>query len=353
MIEKKHPSSLHELFNNLIEGILILNNDGIVEYSNSNSHRVFACPPKDLIGKHIDSTFKQLSLVIEDKHALVFSLTDYIKKGKELINASVIYETTCETSGSLVISFFPLNMGGESKGNWILSFVDDSEVVRAKIHQTKFVKIIGHELKHPLSSLKAYLYMIKKKLSGVSEKTNEYVTKAEEQIDVLTAMLNDLTDITKISLQQFDVQPQLQLIQPVITQVLADFYTRYPEHEIEFVIDDPKLKMSIDLIRFQQVLSNILSNAVRYSDPHSTITVAVGKSEGGVKVTITDKGEGISSEDIDHVLDSYYRTRQGYQHKGLGLGLPIAKEIVRRHGGEITINSKRGKGTTVELNFPS
>jgi signal transduction histidine kinase len=346
------PSTLRKLFDQLAEGILVIDSRCRILYSNPRSWQVIGCGQEALDHKNIGSIFKQLELLVDDKQLLHFTIEKYVQQSKQITDAKVVYETTHSTSGSFALSLFPLNFENQQDTLWIVSLLDISELVKAKLHQTRFVRVIGHELKHPLSSLKAYLYMIRKKMSNVSEKTQEYLEKAETQIDLLTAMLNDLTDLSKISLQQFDVDPTKQLIEPIINQILADFYHLYEDRVIKLKMDE-QVKAKVDSIRFRQVLVNIVTNAIRHSDTTSPITIKVVNKDGFVVITVSDKGQGISSEDIPHVFDPYYRTKEGYQHKGLGLGLYIAREIMKRHGGDISIQSTRGKGTVVTLRFPN
>jgi signal transduction histidine kinase len=332
---------------------MILNQSGKIVYHNPRSFQILRCTGHQVKGRLIDEIFEELALIDESKSQLPITIHSYLKKNTEIKNGTVFFKTMYDMSGNLAVSFFPLDSTmPKSEQLWLLSFFDITETLRDKLHRTRFVRAIGHELKHPLSSLKAYIYMIRKRLADVPPKTAEYLQQADEQIDILTAMLNDLTDVSKISLQEFEVKKEPQQLQALVHNIVTDFQVAYPDRKVTMKLGKTATKVQLDPIRFRQVLNNVLSNAVRYSDPNAPVLISVKGLVHEAVVSVQDQGEGINTEDIERIFDPYFRTKKGYQHKGLGLGLYIAREIMRRHDGDIVVKSKKGRGTTVSLHFP-
>jgi signal transduction histidine kinase len=346
-VKKEITPSLYKLFDNLIEGVMILDGEGQIVYHNPRACQILRCNDQPVRGKKIDEVFEQLALIDETKQQLTITILGYLKEGAEIKDATMTYKTIYGTSGNLALSFFIF----DDQPLWVVSFLDITEALRDKLHRTRFVRAIGHELKHPLSSLKAYIYMIRKRLVNAEPNTQRYLQQADEQIDVLTAMLNDLTDVSKISLQEFEVEAESQIIEPLLKKIVEDFQVANPQQKIVFHDLNGKTMVKLDSIRFRQVLNNILSNAVRYSDVDKSVVVSLKDQGDRLAVAVKDQGEGIDANDLERIFDPYFRTKKGYQHKGLGLGLYIVKEAMRRQGGSIEVASKKGKGTTITLFF--
>ncbi|MGN6567910.1 MAG: sensor histidine kinase [Flavipsychrobacter sp.] len=217
----------------------------------------------------------------------------------------------------------------------------------------EFIGIASHELKTPVTSMKAYAEIVKERLDQMGDvKDSELLIRLNTQIDRLTALINDLLDTTKIS------EGQLQLsVQPVeLSQLLQETLEevkRTTAHHFQINIEHLQPVMA-DHERIRQVISNLLSNAIKYSPKDTTITVAAANMENGVQVTIRDEGFGIPDEDQGKIFDRFYRVSSGNQdtYPGMGLGLYISAQIIQRHGGTIDVQSKLGKGSAFTFTLP-
>lgn len=219
--------------------------------------------------------------------------------------------------------------------------------------QQQFIHTIGHELKHPLSCMKAYLYYLKKMAGSKKEEAGEYIEKMSNQIDILTNMLHDVLDITKISSHQFTITPQEGEVNTFLEKVIEDLQLVYKNHHLILQKGD-KAQVYFDELRMQQVMMNLLSNAAKYSPNAHEIIVKVVTKKKRVHIHVIDKGIGIPAGEIRAIFRPYFRSSatQKKEFTGLGLGLYLCSEIVDKHHGSISAQSVAGAGTTITISMP-
>lgn len=216
-----------------------------------------------------------------------------------------------------------------------------------------FMAIASHELKTPVTSIKLYtqlLYLKFKKLKDL--KSAESVAKMDNQLNKLISLINDLLDVTKIeegklqfNLKTFDMN---ELIKEVVEEMQLT-----TKHKIEKVLEKANLVYA-DRERIGQVLTNFISNAIKYSPQANRVIVRVAKDRKNVIVSVTDFGMGLTASEQKKVFERFNRAGQEGPGglPGLGLGLYISREIIRRHKGKIWLESKKGKGSTFYISLP-
>lgn len=218
----------------------------------------------------------------------------------------------------------------------------------------EFISIASHELKTPLTSLKAYVQLIDKTLSPESkDAAGNYTKKAIEFTQKLERLIGDLLDVSKIeagklqfTMEEFDFD---KLVDDCIEM------TRHsaPDHIIGRE-GFSSAKVYGDKQRLEQVLLNYLSNAVKYSPRNPLIKVRVSRVEDFVQVGVSDNGIGIPQDMQNRIFERFFRVNnQSHQFQGLGIGLYISAEIIRRHNGKVWVNSEEGKGSTFYFRLPA
>jgi len=212
----------------------------------------------------------------------------------------------------------------------------------------EFMSIASHELKTPITSVKASLQIIERiaEKDGNMQEAAPFVSKAVKQVNKLTEIIHDLMDVTRIQggklelvKTEFDL---MEMISEAVEQCGAD-----DRHEVT-IEGDEVVMIHADRNRLEQVVSNLLTNAFKYSDESKPVTISVAKlRDGSVKVEVIDRGIGIPTNKIEHIFDRFYRVDNSSKYfTGIGLGLYISSEIVKRHNGEIGVNSTAGEGST-------
>ncbi len=211
----------------------------------------------------------------------------------------------------------------------------------------QFISFASHELKTPLTTIKGYVQIAE--ASGLP--TKEFFPKINKQINRLEGIISELLDISRIQAGKmnfkFEHTGLLDLLKESIDSV--DAYNR------KFICDWPKenITVFIDCPKMSQVLVNLLTNAIKYSEPGTAVTIRARVLGDDIEVSVTDKGMGIAKENLQEIFNQYYRTSPGEQKaKGMGLGLFIAKEIVEAHSGKIWAESEVGEGSTFFVMFP-
>jgi signal transduction histidine kinase len=220
-----------------------------------------------------------------------------------------------------------------------------------------FLAILSHELRTPLNAMLGYTRMLKNG-SLPDEKRDTALAVMERNGTMLAQILEDLLDVSRIvsGKMRLDVRP-VDLRQ-VINDAMATVRPAADAKGISLAarVDAAALMLNGDRDRLQQVLWNLLNNAVKFTPAGGRITVAARQRPHGIDVSVTDTGRGIASELLPHVFERFTQgdTRLGREHRGLGLGLSIARNIVEMHGGTISAESEgEGKGAVFRFTLPS
>jgi PAS domain S-box-containing protein len=225
---------------------------------------------------------------------------------------------------------------------------------KVKEERENFISIASHELKTPLTSLQAYLQIMKRIIENetvISDKLIKLSSSANQSIFKLGALVNDLLDSTKISKGQFNLN-----ISNFTISKLVENSCNHIRSEGKYTLTykgDSDLKVSADEQKLEQVLVNLVNNAVKYAPESKEIVVAVEELDDKVKIAVIDQGRGISKDKLPLLFDSYYQVKEsGANTHGLGLGLYISAEIIKKHNGEIGVESEMGKGSSFWFTIP-
>lgn len=218
----------------------------------------------------------------------------------------------------------------------------------------EFMSIASHELKTPLTTLKSSLQLLQRMVltNKELEPTKMLVDKAARQTKKLTGIINDLLDVTKIQAGKIILNKDEFDLSLLINECAEECEIENKECKVS-VQADAELMVYGDRSRIDQVLCNLITNAIKYSPNSNQVNVVAKKiANGKVKVLVIDKGIGIPKNHLDDVFDRFFRVENSSQNfAGIGLGLYISSEIIKRHNGEIGVESELGKGSTFWFSF--
>jgi two-component system CheB/CheR fusion protein len=237
--------------------------------------------------------------------------------------------------------------------------IHEQEQARLTIQQLMkkkddFLAIASHELKTPITSMKASLQILDKIGSGKysPEKSSSFISMANKQVDKLMAIVTDLLDVSKIQSGKMLLNKTSYDFSESLLECITETMLREPLHEISINESGPVL-ITADKLRIEQVIINLLSNAIKYSPPGSPISVKIENSDREIKCSVNDLGIGIAAEQQPFLFDRFYRVDDSSAtFPGLGLGLYISSEIIKKHGGKIGLVSEIGKGSTFWFTLP-
>ncbi len=218
----------------------------------------------------------------------------------------------------------------------------------------EFMSIASHELKTPITSMKASLQIAERLVMKKSEivQIQSFIEKANKQVDKLTSLVEDLLDVTKIQAGKLQFHTSVFNLSEVIQDCIDQISNANTKHHITLE-GDADVLVTADKHRLEQVVINFLSNAVKYSPEAAEIELKVESGKNQVKVSVTDFGIGIPEDKVNFVFDRFFRVQESSQKfSGLGLGLFISAEIIRRHGGEVGVRSREGEGSTFWFSIP-
>ena len=231
-----------------------------------------------------------------------------------------------------------------------------SELEKEDERRRNLTADIAHELRTPLHIIQGNLEGV---LDGVYEPTEEHILATIEETNTLARLVDDLHTIAQAEAGQLS----LQLSQIAVSELLADVQTSFSgqaeEKEVNLAIDATDsieaLMIEGDAGRLDQVLSNLVVNALRHTPAGGTICLKAYAKEENVCIEVLDTGEGIPEEDLPFVFDRFWRGDRARSHlagEGGGLGLAIAKQLIKTHNGRISVNSQLGSGTTFTITLP-
>lgn len=236
----------------------------------------------------------------------------------------------------------------------ILSLEDITERRATEKFKDEFIGIASHELKTPATSIQAYSQMLTEELLGEkNQQSADLAMKLSGQVSRLTRLTKDLLDVTRISQGQVNFKMERLDIVQLIAETVEELQVT-TEIRLTMAEHPPLPLVKGDRDRLRQVLANLLSNAIKYAPDTPEIIIRTTAAAGMVEIAIQDFGSGISTENMHKIFDRYYRLDDDVAggYPGVGLGLYIALEIVRRHGGDIKVNSEKNKGSVFTMSLP-
>ena len=227
---------------------------------------------------------------------------------------------------------------------------------RKKLEQQKdeFIDIASHELRTPVTSIKGYAEILQLRFNESEEDENStLVKKLNSQVDRLTNLIRDLLDTTKIAEGKLELQLSEFDINELIASHVEELQRLSPKHKLIFKQTNLK-PITADKGRIEEVLINLISNAIKYSPKGGDVIVTTKALDDGIKVSVKDKGIGLSKENRKKIFDRFFRIDNSADadFSGMGLGLYISAGIIHRHGGTIDVISKAGKGSTFYFTLP-
>lgn len=230
-----------------------------------------------------------------------------------------------------------------------------SEIARSEDNQKKFVANVSHDFRSPLTSIKGYLEAM---LDGTipPEMHEKYLTIVLNETDRLTKLTNSLLTLNNLNTKGVMLERTDFDINQVIRNVAASFEgtCRQKNVAIELVLVGDYLYVNADMGKIQQVLYNLLDNAIKFSHHDSAIKIEITEKRSKIFVSVKDRGIGIPKDDLKLIWDRFYKSdlSRGKDKKGTGLGLSITKEIIHAHGEHINVISTEGVGTEFIFSLP-
>jgi two-component system, OmpR family, phosphate regulon sensor histidine kinase PhoR len=243
------------------------------------------------------------------------------------------------------------------EGDLLVRLIDRSEARAAEQMRVDFVANASHELRTPLSTLIGYTETLRERTSELDGDTQErFLSIVHDEARRMQRVVEDLISLSRIEAEKFTTPTEAVDLEQLIEVAVESAKRMADERDSELITSiAPDLPpIAADASQILQVLDNLITNALRYGEPGTPVSVSAMLEDEMVHVSVTDQGEGIAPEHIKRLTERFYRvdTSRSRSLGGTGLGLSIVKHIIERHRGRLTIESKVGRGTTAHVLLP-
>ena len=238
----------------------------------------------------------------------------------------------------------------------LLVIRDISRVIHLEKVRSDFVANVSHELKTPITSIKGFIETLSSDSFSHDEKTNEYLAIVRQQSERLQLIVDDLLTLSRLERKEGYILKKEESISEIISTAISVCQLNAKKQNIRILVEcDEKLSGLINGNLIEQAIVNLLTNAIKYSNPETTIVIRAHEKESSLHIEVADEGFGIESRHHDRLFERFYRIDSGRSRHlgGTGLGLSIVKHIIQNHDGEIQLDSTPGKGSTFTLSIPN
>ncbi len=220
-----------------------------------------------------------------------------------------------------------------------------------------FLSIAAHELKTPITAITGHLQLMQRRAernNSLSERDQRALRTLNEQTLRLNRLIHTVLDISRLQIGQLAIEHAPLNLQALVQQVVETTAATAERHQLALHIPDHAVTVVGDEVRLEQVLQNLIQNAIKYSPEGGPIEITLAEQPDAVTLTVTDHGIGIPDGALEHLFACFYRAANvaGTHISGMGVGLYVVKEIVALHGGSIDVRSAENQGSTFALSLP-
>ncbi len=343
-------SRVESALQTLPDAIVIIDDAGTTSFANDRIESLLGIPIDSVIGRQPQDWC--------DNNEIVALLSQYHGNLSPLHRVETIRFIPEKYSDRTVSAgVFPLvsRQNPDSIFGTLVSFRDVTDQVMATQSRDEFITHVSHELKSPLNVIKMQAELSIEQ--DISE-TNEVVGSMNiiiDEVERLNILINDLLKITGFESGNITLSRQRVKLHEFLTDTFDVAMRNAPEKNLTTSLEIARsiTTMEIDKELMRIALNNILSNAIKYSNPGGTVSMVVDEIEDTVQVQVRDSGIGISANDQKHIFEKFYRSEDNEVRKrsGHGLGLSLTREIIQLHGGQIEIESEPGMGTSFTISL--
>jgi len=252
---------------------------------------------------------------------------------------------------NILVSAAPVRRDGEIVAA-VSVFQDITQLRAFERQRTEFFSMASHEIRTPVTAILLQLDLALRQISrGDSSNTEEMLRKARQRTKGLTALINDLLDVSRLDVGKFALELTDLDLAAVVRRTVED-YPSDEDHPIRLISSGGSLPVSGDGRRIVEVMENLLSNAVKYSPEGGAVTVEIGRAKDQAVVRVRDEGLGVPEAERGQIFERFFRTSVAKPYGGVGLGLYITREIVTKMGGEVILETSGAQGSVFRVTLP-
>lgn len=354
--EQQEAFKSQAILQSIADGVVVTDTRGRIILINAAAERILGTHWQAVMGQDVRNVFAAFEPggreeMLKMMEALAANPTAEQKTPRIIQSTLAMEQTTVSAHLAPVFTSTREFMGIVSV------FRDITREVQADIAKTEFVSTVSHELRTPLTSIKGYTdLLLAEAMGSLTEGQKQFMGIIRNNADRLTALINDLLDISRIESGRIKLDLQPLQIQDVVQDVVESLGTHVEAKRLTLRVEVPEHLPLVqgDRDRLTQVLTNLVSNAQRYT-PEGEVAIVVSHMPGILRVDVSDTGIGIAPEDQGKIWDRFFRANHPVVEEagGTGLGLSIVRMFVEMHGGRIWVDSELGKGSTFTFILPA
>jgi two-component system phosphate regulon sensor histidine kinase PhoR len=339
---------VRQTFDSMGTGVLAVGSDQRLIFANRAAEPFLTLPAKEVAGKWLQECVgdQQLLSFLTEPASNTAGTADRMEISPENAPSSSVFSVTASTIGD----------DKQRVSGKCVVFQDVTNVKRAESAREEFVNSVAHELRTPLTSIKAYVEMLIDGEATDGEAKREFYNIIYEETDRLNRLIDNLLNISRVELGTVVVNRTPTRLKKLIEDSASVLESQIAKKQLQFDIDLPDRlpAVEVDKDMMNVVLVNLLGNAVKYTPEKGRISISSTSTAEEIVVNVSDTGIGIAEEDLQRVFDKFYRCggKEDNGAPGSGLGLYITRQIMRLHGGDVTVSSRLAEGTQFSITIP-
>ncbi|MFL5454268.1 MAG: ATP-binding protein [Myxococcales bacterium] len=332
-------------------GIALFDANGVLRFVSPRVAELFGTNLEGFLGKHHDEAFR-VDLRGDGKNEELMVQMRSIFADRE--HPSTDEFLVRKTNRWIRRSSTPVRSESGAYLGRMFVYMDVTAEKQLDRERSEFLTVAAHELRTPLTPLSMYLQGIERRLARGLPIEPELVVKARRQVGRLSRLVEDLLDVSRLESGRLTLSRDRVALDQIVSEVVSDFRAAAPQHEIVLRRPTRGVQAMGDRERLEQVVVNLVQNAIKYSPQGGRVEVSVERNGSQARVTVTDEGIGIPKDEQRHIFERFFRAQNATtrNYGGLGIGLYVSNEIVERHGGAFEVVSEPGKGTTFGFTIP-
>ncbi|HCU55254.1 hypothetical protein A2574_03165 [Candidatus Shapirobacteria bacterium RIFOXYD1_FULL_38_32] len=347
-IAREELQKLYSAVEQTLDGIFITTLNGQILYVNPAFEKITGYSEKEVLGKNPN-------IIKSGKHKKAYfsKMWKTINRGKTFRGVVI----NKKKNGELFYTDHTITPVKDEHGN-ITYFVGIWKDITSHIEEEKrkdeFISIASHELKTPITTVKVFTQLLQKMFKDSDNvEVNKYLDRMGYQVDKLTNLVRDLLDVSRLQSGKLELRKEKFDIGKLIKEIAENFEATNNTHKI-FIEGKPRKMIKADKDRIEQVIINLISNAIKYSPDAKKVEIKVESEKNDIIISVKDFGVGIAQEYLNKIFGRFYRVydTRDKTFPGLGMGLYISYEIIERHKGKMWVESKKDEGSTFYFSLP-
>jgi signal transduction histidine kinase/ActR/RegA family two-component response regulator len=342
-----------DILNSVNEGIQLIDSEGTIVQVNNQLCQMFEC--KENLGHLEGLTWTKWTSFMKDFIEDEQGFDEFVTKAKNMLDLSGEYAFTYKkkAENTVVKVYCTALFQGIERVGTIFVHRDITKEFEVDQMKSEFVSTVSHELRTPLASILGFTELILNR-ELKPEKQKKYLTTIYGEAKRLTALINDFLDLQRMEAGKQTYEKKFIQLGPIIEKVMDAQQVNTTNHELVFENQIENESILGDSAKLEQVFTNLINNAIKYSPDGGKVAIQTYIENENVKIDVTDEGLGIPPDAMEKLFNKFYRVDNSDRRRigGTGLGLAIVQEIVKSHGGEISVVSQYGIGSTFTVTLP-